>query len=45
MTRLQRRIAQGLTNPAPNSTKVSKHTEAPKRVSVGPGYRTNRFNK
>lgn len=40
-----KRVSLGQQNDAPNSTKVSPHTEASKQISKGPGYRANRFKK
>jgi hypothetical protein len=44
MSRTERRIEAGLTNPVPSSTKISKHTPAPKKGTFN-AYRTNRFGK
>lgn len=44
-SRQSKRISLGLQNPAPSSSKISKHTEAPKSRFGRGGitYRSNRF--
>jgi len=42
-SRAERRMALGLRNPAPHSTKIGKHTDAG-NLNGFHAFRTNRFN-